>query len=508
MFKSGDCIGGYALLHPIGEGGFGVVWLARRDDGRLVALKELRPVSTGNKAREQDALLLFAEAATDIEGLVPILDQGQVEENFYYVMPLADGVDPAYDPVSPEWKPRTLSAVVDERRKVSAWFSSEEILAWFLLLAGTVEALTGRKLIHRDIKPDNILFIDGKICLSDIGLMGLDDPFLSRAGTPVYAAPSWYVDSGGHPDLWGLSCTLFNLLTGNHPDAMGREAYRWPPGGRESLTREEQERWLHFLRCINRATDEVPNERYRRVADFAAALTGTSPRFSRRRMVQAAAGGAALLAGTGFIIVAKHRNVAPEKSLEEQLKEATALVAANEEAQAVHLYNRILTGELDDPDRAGVLLDMAVALGRLDRDREAIDTVSEAMRLVPDSRNPYVIRSSLHARAGRKKEALDDYTIFMDMAYRERGGIEGSCTARLMRGSHRLHAFDDPEGALADFTEAFHVAEQQGDQQGMQALLYEIAREMDETDGFRELAETTFESLREKSGTLARELTK
>jgi tetratricopeptide (TPR) repeat protein len=155
-----------------------------------------------------------------------------------------------------------------------------------------------------------------------------------------------------------------------------------------------------------------------------------------------------------------------------------------------------------------VLQDMAVALGRLDRGRQAIEAVSEAMRIDPGNRNPYGVRSSLHAQAGRKKEALDDYTVFMDMAYRQQGGIEGSYLALLQRGYHRLHLLDDPEGALADFTAAFRVSEEQGDRKGMQAVLYEIAREMDETDGFRALAESIFESLREKSAPPAREGTK
>lgn len=260
-------IGGYVVIRKIGEGGFGTVYLAKSRDGRLHALKEIHnPEKDSHEAR---SLKLYADALKDlaIEGIVPIEDIFQSGRKLCYAMPLADGTQNT-PPEDGNWRPQTLDWVIEQRRKSKNWFSKDEILRIFIPIIDAVDALTARGLLHRDVKPANILFFNGKACLADIGLMAEDTPSVSSAGTPDYTPPQWYLQNHGHPDMWGLAATLFTLITGNHPDMMGRAAYFWPPHGKSRMSSDDIAAWEGFHRIIARATREKAKDRYLRIEDF------------------------------------------------------------------------------------------------------------------------------------------------------------------------------------------------------------------------------------------------
>jgi serine/threonine protein kinase len=263
---------GYRLIRPLGRGGFGEVWLCRSEAmGGYHAIKLVTATGDDQREKEYQSLVLFRQAAARIRSphLVPIEHINAVGRLLYYVMPLADGTG-SDDPADPAWQPLSLATVICRRASMAAWFSSAEIRALFSPILHALQKLSEAGLVHRDVKSDNILFFQGQPCLGDISLLGLDAENVTRRGTPGYATPSWYV--GGHPDMYGAAATLYNLLTGNTPDKMGRSAFLWPPQGEASLSMAEREEWKRLHAVIRRAADERVAERYPDFNAVAAAL--------------------------------------------------------------------------------------------------------------------------------------------------------------------------------------------------------------------------------------------
>ena len=258
---------GYRLIRFLGRGGFGEVWLCRSEAmGGYHALKFIAGISPDLLAKEHEALALYRKEAARLRSphLMPIEHINRNESGLYYVMPLADGVAPG-DPADPTWQPLSLAASIHAQEDKPQWFSSAEIAAILRPLLKALQTLSDAGLVHRDVKPDNILYFNGQPCLGDISLLGSDASVITRRGTPGYVTPSWYV--GGHPDMYGAAALLYTLLTGNLPDKMGRSAFLWPPQGEASLSAAERAEWKRLHGIIRRATDEKVAERF---VDFAA----------------------------------------------------------------------------------------------------------------------------------------------------------------------------------------------------------------------------------------------
>ena len=259
--QSGMVLDGYRLLRSIGRGGFGEVWVCQSETtGAFRALKFLSAGDEAQMQREKKALIRYQKVSAKLHSpnLLPIEHVNRTEYGFFYTMPLADGMD-ACSPTYPQWKPKTLAALILARRNTPRWFGASEVRQIMLPLLEAVAQLSDAGMIHRDIKPDNILFVEDRVCLGDISLLGSDAQTLTQRGTPGYAAPSWYLESGGNPDMWGLATTFYTLVTGNAPDKMGRSIFRWPPQGESSVNRKE---WGLFHQIILRATREKASERF------------------------------------------------------------------------------------------------------------------------------------------------------------------------------------------------------------------------------------------------------
>ena|GEM_PF-255804 len=213
--RSGDRVGPYLLLEPLGSGGMGEVWLARRDDGALrreVALKlplldpARRDVAV-RYARERDIL-----AQLEHPNIARLYDAGVAQGQPFLAMERVHG--------------QHITAYCDGRH-----LHVEARIALFLQVLAAVQSAHTGLVLHRDLKPSNVLVTDeGQVRLLDFGVATLLEPdgpardtALTRASgralTPAYASPEQIL---GNPlttasDVYSLGVVLFELLTGARP---------------------------------------------------------------------------------------------------------------------------------------------------------------------------------------------------------------------------------------------------------------------------------------------------
>ena len=269
--------GGYAVIRKIGAGGFGEVFVAKKD-GKYYAVKRLFP-----RAAEREILGIkkfFELKNVEKSGDLPIVEileyWDDADGSFSYSMPLADGVDAALSPESPFWFAKSLYSEIERQSDEPKWFSAKNIEDVAKSVFDGACMLSRHGILHRDIKPENVLFFGGKPKLADIGLLANDTPSVSAMGTPDYLPPSWYLRTHGDPDMWGVAVTLYTLITGFSPDTLGREAYMFPRQNKKLLSAEEIERWEHWHSCILRATHEKASERFKNIEDFKECFFGKS----------------------------------------------------------------------------------------------------------------------------------------------------------------------------------------------------------------------------------------
>src|SRR5262245_49101959 len=165
----------HELLHPIGRGAYGEVWLAVNVMGAGRAVKIVRRENFSSDRpfdREFAALKRYEPLSRAADGLVNVLHAGRAGDGavFYYVMELADaetGADFDFARAA-EYRPRTLRAALDQ---AGGRLPLAECLACAQSLTQAVASLHAAGLTHRDIKPSNIIFVHNRPKLADIGLV-------------------------------------------------------------------------------------------------------------------------------------------------------------------------------------------------------------------------------------------------------------------------------------------------------------------------------------------------
>jgi TolB-like protein/Tfp pilus assembly protein PilF len=208
-------LGDYELLEEIGRGGQGVVFRARQKSlNRTVALKVISLGQWASKAHLK-RFRLEAEAAARLEhpGIVPIHEVGERDGSCYFSMKLVEG------------------GQLDEvaRREPMPIRRAAELIA---KVARTVHYAHEHGILHRDIKPGNILLdAKGEPHLTDFGLARLVESessvtqTLDIIGTPSYMAPEQAMGNqaavSSATDVYGLGAVLYQLLTGQPPFAGG-----------------------------------------------------------------------------------------------------------------------------------------------------------------------------------------------------------------------------------------------------------------------------------------------
>ena len=206
-----EVIRGYRLEERLGQGSMGIVFRATQlSTGRLVALKVLRRRLARNRAFTK-RFVREAQSAAKLRhpNIVEIFDAGESPEGyFFYSMEYVDG--------------ETLEARIDREGCLNEKWATEVMLA----VASALEEAESADLVHRDVKPGNILLAaDGIPKLADFGLARTgDDSTITEEGaiigTPAYLSPEQArngVQADIRSDIYSLGCTFFHAVTGAPP---------------------------------------------------------------------------------------------------------------------------------------------------------------------------------------------------------------------------------------------------------------------------------------------------
>ena len=251
---------GYCLLRIIGEGGYGTVWMATVPGGRDPCALKIVKFKEGDRSgfdRERRAIELIQRLTVASKFLVPV-DRIEVHEQhgfLSYVMPLADDVTGRRNLDRDDYKPRTLSSELALRGRLPV----EDCIAITKRVLGALKVLHAKGLIHRDIKPGNVIYLRGKPVLADFGLVAHERSDISQNGSPSNFPPEGVGAATG--DLYAVAVLLYRLAT-NSP----AEKFPTPFGS------VKDERTVKLTRVFTMAGEKEPSHRYINVQAFEMAL--------------------------------------------------------------------------------------------------------------------------------------------------------------------------------------------------------------------------------------------
>ncbi len=205
--RSGDRLGGYSILRKLGAGGMGVVYLARDETlDRELAVKLL--------GSADPALLEEARLAARLEhpAIVPVYAAGEDDGRLFLAMRYVPG--------------GTL-----QQRLVAGPLDGPPAVRVLAAIADALDTAHRAGLVHRDVKPANILLDGDRASLADFGLARRDTSVAASVragivpGTIGYVAPEQIEGDAfdGRADQYALACVAFECLTGQQPFARGSD---------------------------------------------------------------------------------------------------------------------------------------------------------------------------------------------------------------------------------------------------------------------------------------------
>ncbi len=279
-------IPGYQILEKLGKGSMGTVYKAKQlSMNRLVAVKILKPRLAANAEfleRFQREAHLAAKFSSN--HVVQAIDVGSAGNVHYFVMEYVEGTT---------LKQELVSGKV---------FEEKEALGIVLQIAQALNHAHRRQLIHRDVKPANIILTpDGIAKLADLGMArGTNDYAVARAekgmtiGTPYYIAPEQIRSQGdidSRADMYALGATLYHMVTGKppftHPTIpqilrahLSEEIV--PPDHINTKLSSGLGEVVEFMMAKNKA-DRYPSPA-ELVIDLECLLQGEPPKFARQKM--------------------------------------------------------------------------------------------------------------------------------------------------------------------------------------------------------------------------------
>jgi serine/threonine protein kinase len=224
---SGQKLGSYQIEAALGSGGVATVYRAHNPQGEVVALKVLfPPPNLGPEILARFEREARTAARLNHPAIVRVFDVGQAGGCAFMAMSLIEG--------------QSLADQLAQVERLDEATAAD--IAW--QMADALHYAHQQGVIHRDVKPSNILLTgEGQALLTDFGVaLALDDPALTQAGhtvgTPVYMAPEQAAGEqaiDGRADLYSLGVVLYHTVTGrvpfqgNTPQILHAHVYESPP---------------------------------------------------------------------------------------------------------------------------------------------------------------------------------------------------------------------------------------------------------------------------------------
>ena len=278
--------GPWQCMYEIGHGAYGTVYLAERLDGERVAVKLCRrdAVDDERYARELRGAKLY-KAIPHHDGLVQMRELVETEWGFYAVMDLADDEFDRSDSPPESYRPKTLAKVIEGEKALPL----KECVKLGIALAGGLAALQRHHLLHRDIKPGNVIYIGGNPVLSDPGLLVEESEAASLVGTPGYVPPEKFTEAAS--DIYSLGLTLKAASFGRKLEDLDRGPALEADTGAPLFPA--------WWRILNKATDPTPSRRYQ----SAKALLKDLKSLRRKMAVAAIVGSRAIKVALALVLI-------------------------------------------------------------------------------------------------------------------------------------------------------------------------------------------------------------
>jgi serine/threonine-protein kinase len=304
LLKPGSRIGSYDIVRLIAVGGMGEVYLATHTTmGRQAAIKVIFPyLAQDEKFIERWRREARALATLRHPHIVEIYDAGVANGLYYLAM---------------EYLPNgTLKMRQDELHKKGALMPVDEALAVAQQMALTLDYAHRNNIIHRDVKPSNILIAaDGRYVLSDFGIAShLGAARVTRdystLGSAEYMSPEQAqgLEVTARSDVYSLGVVTFEMLAGRLPfvaDSVMAMLYKHVNEPPPTITRLRVDLPAGIKEVVNKALEKNPAKRYSSAGEMAAALqslrVAAPPARSKRLWVLSSVAVAALL-GSGVVI--------------------------------------------------------------------------------------------------------------------------------------------------------------------------------------------------------------
>jgi len=259
----------YTLDRDLGRGGMASVVLARdlqRD--RLVALKVLHAELASTVGADRFKREIRVAAKLQHPHILTVLDSGEASGQLWFTMPFVEGEN------------------VYERLQREQQFAPAEALRIATAAAGALAYAHAQGVVHRDIKPDNILLSGDAILVADFGVARAVSEVAEKltatgmiVGTPTYMSPEQASGDkaiDGRSDIFGLGCVLYEMLAGEppfkgpNPQATLMRRFMGPPRPLRPMVQIPE----YVEAAIVRALAKDPAERYATADQFADALAG------------------------------------------------------------------------------------------------------------------------------------------------------------------------------------------------------------------------------------------